>query len=69
MTKITKDMVIGDILDKKPEAESVIAKYFGMGCFTCPGVRMESLELGASIHGIDAEQIVDEINALDSDKK
>lgn len=62
MNKITKDMVIGDILDKKPESEKVIAKYFGTTCFTCPGVRMESLELGAAMHGLDVDEIVKEIN-------
>jgi hybrid cluster-associated redox disulfide protein len=68
MEKITKDMVIGDILDKKPDAQKVIAKYFGQTCFTCPGSRMESLELGASMHGLDANQIVKEINELDEKK-
>jgi len=68
MSKITKDMVIGDILDKNPAAQKVIAKYFGETCFSCPGVRMESLELGASMHGVDAEEIVKEINDLDEEK-
>lgn len=68
MTKINKDMVIGDVLDKKPEAQGLIAKYFGTGCFTCPGVRMESLELGAAIHGFNVEDLVNEINALDEEK-
>lgn len=69
MSKITKDMVIGDVLDKKPEAEDIIAKYLGTSCFNCPGVKMESLELGASMHGVDVEKIVDEINALDEKKE
>jgi len=69
VTKITKDMVIGDILDKKPASEKIIAKYFGTGCFSCPGVRMESLELGAAMHGTDPDQIVKEINELEGEKK
>ena len=68
LSAITKYMVIGDVLDKKPEAQNIIAKYFGMGCFTCPGVRMESLELGASIHGFNVDDLVNEINALDDEK-
>lgn len=68
MSKITKDMVIGDVLDKKPEAEKVISKYFGTTCFTCPGVRMESLELGASMHGLDVNEIVKEINNIKEEK-
>ena len=65
MAEINKNMVIGDVLDKKPAAEKVIAKYFGNACFSCPGVRMESLELGASIHGIDVDTMIKEINEIE----
>lgn len=61
---ITKEQVIGDILEKKPEARTVIEKYFGMGCFTCPGMKMESIAFGATMHGVDPEVMVREINAL-----
>ncbi|MEW6409000.1 MAG: DUF1858 domain-containing protein [Nitrospirota bacterium] len=64
-TVITKDMVIGDILKEKPSAVRVIEKYFGQGCFTCPGMKMEDLKFGAMMHGIDPEVIVKEINELD----
>lgn len=66
---ITKDMVIGDVLDKKPQAQSIIAKYFGTGCFTCPGVRMESLEMGAQIHGFNVDDLINEINSLKDEEK
>ncbi|HDZ86231.1 MAG TPA: DUF1858 domain-containing protein [Actinobacteria bacterium] len=65
MAEINKNMVIGDVLDKKPAAEKVIAKYFGNACFSCPGVRMESLELGASIHGIDVDIMIKEKNEIE----
>lgn len=61
---ITKDTVIGEVLEIKPEAIEVIRKYFGEGCFTCPGINMESIDFGAMMHGVDPQQIIDEINGL-----
>ena len=62
MTEITKDMLIGDILD----ADRGTAKYFlemGMHCLGCPSSQMESLEEAAMVHGIDADLLVEKINA------
>jgi hybrid cluster-associated redox disulfide protein len=61
---ITKDSNIGDVIKDNPEAMKVIEKYFGQGCFTCPGIKMESLSFGAMMHNIDPEVIVKEINEL-----
>ena len=63
--KITKDSIIGDVLKQNPEAMKVIQKYFGSGCFTCPGMNMESISFGAMMHNIDPEAIVKEINELE----
>lgn len=65
-TKVTKDSIIGDVIKQNPRAETIIEKYFGRGCFTCPGVKMESIGFGASMHGVDPEVIVNEINALEN---
>jgi hybrid cluster-associated redox disulfide protein len=63
--KITKDTVIGDVVKRSPEAKKVIEKYFGNGCFTCPGINMESIAFGSTMHNIDPNKIVTEINALE----
>jgi hybrid cluster-associated redox disulfide protein len=63
--KITKDTVIGDVLKANPAAIKVIQKYFGQGCFTCPGMNMESISFGALMHNIDPEVIVKELNDLE----
>jgi hypothetical protein len=42
---VTKDSVIGDVIREHPGARDVIQKYFGGGCFTCPGINMESISL------------------------
>ena len=63
--KFNKDMVIGEVLKANPEAIKVIQKYFGHGCFTCPGMNMESISFGAMMHNIDPEVIVKELNDLE----
>ncbi len=51
--KITKKTTIGELLDKYPKAEKILEKYMGRtGCITCPGRMMESLEMGAMVHGV-----------------
>lgn len=60
--KITKTMSIGEVLQRYPATEKVFLKYFGQGCFTCPGAKMEDIAFGAGMHGIDPEVIVKELN-------
>lgn len=62
---ITKDSNIGEVIRTVPGAKKVIEKYFGGGCFTCPGINMESIAFGAMMHNLDPNRIVDEINALE----
>lgn len=63
--KFTKDSLIGDIINSSPAAMKVIEKHFGNGCFTCAGVKMESLSFGAMMHNMDPEKIVKELNELE----
>lgn len=61
MTEITKDTLIGNILD----ADRGTAKYFlemGMHCLGCPSARGESIEQACMVHGVDVNSLVDEIN-------
>ncbi len=60
--KITKEMSIGEVIEKYPETAKVFEKFFGQGCFTCPGSKMENIAFGATMHGMDAETIVKELN-------
>jgi hybrid cluster-associated redox disulfide protein len=63
--KVTKDSIIGEVLRTVPGAKAVIEKYFGNGCFTCPGINMESIAFGSMMHNLDPNKIVDEINAAE----
>ncbi len=59
---ITKNSVIGDILDKYPET----AEYFfeiGMHCLGCPASRGETVEQACAVHGTDADKLIEKINA------
>ena len=63
--KFNKDMVIGEVLKINPNAIKVIQKYFGQGCFACPGMNMESVSFGAMMHNIDPEVVMKELNELE----
>jgi iron-sulfur cluster repair protein YtfE (RIC family) len=64
VVEVTKDSVIGEVIKAVPGAEKVIEKYFGNGCFTCPGINMESISFGATMHNVDPEKVVAEIRQL-----
>ena len=49
MFRITKDLTIGELLDKAPELASVL-NGIGMHCTGCPSARAESLEQAADVH-------------------
>lgn len=59
--EITKDTIIGDILDRDPGT----AQFFfeiGMHCLGCPASRGESIEAACMVHGTDADELVAKIN-------
>ena len=58
---ITKEMIIGEVVDGHPETVEVFNKY-GMGCLGCPATAFENIEQGAIMHGIDVEQLVADLN-------
>jgi hypothetical protein len=63
-TDITHESLIGDVIRNLPGGEDVIKKHFGNGCFTCPGMNMESISFGAMMHGLEPEPIVRELREL-----
>jgi len=64
IAEVTKDSMIGDVIKRVPGAEDVIRKYFGVGCFTCPGINVESITFGAAMHNVDPEIIVEDIRKI-----
>ena len=62
MATVTKDTIIGDILDMDPTtAEFFLA--MGMHCLGCPASRGESVEQACQVHGVDCDELVAKINA------
>lgn len=59
---IRADQVLGDILAAHPETEAVFRKYYGSGCFTCPGQATETVKQSAMIHNVDVKKLLDELN-------
>ena len=49
--KVTKDTIIGDILDINAEAAAPIFFGMGMHCLGCPASRGESVEQACMVHG------------------
>lgn len=59
---VTKNSVIGEILD----ADRETGKYFleiGMHCLGCPSARGETIEQACLVHGVDADALVEKLNA------
>ena len=59
--KVTKESIIGDVLDFAPAT----AKFFfeiGMHCLGCPHSRGESIQDACLVHGTDADALVKKIN-------
>ena len=61
MVAITKDTVIGDILDIAPQTAPIFFSI-GMHCLGCMMSHFENLEQACAVHGIDADALVDQIN-------
>jgi hybrid cluster-associated redox disulfide protein len=59
---IRPDNILGDILSVYPETVNVFKKYYGEGCFSCPGQATESVKQSAMMHNISEKQILAELN-------
>ncbi|MBO7364249.1 MAG: DUF1858 domain-containing protein [Lachnospiraceae bacterium] len=61
MAQINKDTLIGDLLRLDPTVAPILMGA-GMHCLGCPASQGESIELACMVHGIDADQVVEELN-------
>ena len=61
MKRITRETVIGDIL----EADEGAVKFFvdmGMHCLGCPASRRETVEQACDVHSVDVDKFLEDIN-------
>ena len=59
---ITKDTIIADILDFDPDTAPFFLEI-GMHCLGCPASRGESVADACAVHGVDADALIEKINA------
>ena len=59
---ISKDTKIGDLLQEFPDKAEILLAA-GMHCLGCPASQAETLEEACDVHGIDVEELVNELNA------
>jgi hybrid cluster-associated redox disulfide protein len=62
MDMITKEMAIGEVVEKFPQSVEVFLRH-GLMCFGCAVARFENVEQGARAHGIDVEALITDLNA------
>ncbi|MCH5349136.1 MAG: DUF1858 domain-containing protein [Oscillospiraceae bacterium] len=60
-SKITEDMIIGEILDMDPDTAPFFLEM-GMHCLGCPASRGESLAEACAVHGVNPADMVAKLN-------
>ncbi len=60
--EITKNSIIGDVLDKYPETAELFFSI-GMHCLGCPASRGETIAEACDVHGADADSLVAALNS------
>lgn len=58
---IEKTTTIGELLEKCPEKAEILLNA-GMHCLGCPASQAETLEEACAVHGIDVDELVEELN-------
>ena len=61
MTKITKDMIIAEIINVDRNLAAILMAS-GMHCIGCPSAQGETLEEACLVHGMDVEELVAKLN-------
>lgn len=62
MAQITKETMIGELLNINIEAAAPVLMGIGMHCLGCPASQMETIEEAAAVHGIDPDELVKMLN-------
>jgi hybrid cluster-associated redox disulfide protein len=65
-TRFSRDMTILEALQAHPRSREVFLRY-GMTCVNCMGAQMESIEVGARMHEMDVDELVEELNRLEEE--
>jgi hybrid cluster-associated redox disulfide protein len=63
MATVNKDMTFMEVMRMNPEVVKVLGS-FNLGCVGCMGAQHETLEQGATAHGLDVDELVAALNAV-----
>ena len=63
VSKITKDMTLGEVITRYPESAEVMMEY-GLHCIGCHVAAWESVEEGAKAHGLDDKQVKEMLDKM-----
>lgn len=61
--KVNKDMLMGQLVRMDPVVVEVLLRE-GMHCIGCPSSQRESLEQACMVHGLDVDEVVEDINMV-----
>ena len=61
MAKVTKETMIGELLQINENVAPLLLNI-GMHCLGCPSPQMETIAEAAMVHGIDPDELVNDIN-------
>ncbi|MBP1568241.1 MAG: DUF1858 domain-containing protein [Oscillospiraceae bacterium] len=62
MAQVTKNTMIGELLNINAEAVAPVLMGIGMHCLGCPSSQMETIEEAAAVHGLNADELVNMLN-------
>lgn len=62
MPAIDRRTRIAAMLQEYPQTAAVLQRHH-LGCFGCQGARHETIESGATAHGLDVETLLRDLNA------
>ena len=60
MFKVTPQTTIGELLEFNPGIADILSNI-GMHCVGCPSSRNETLEQAAQVHGLDPDDLTEDI--------
>lgn len=59
---IGKQSIIGEVIRDYPGTEEVFRRFYGEGCFSCPGQAYETIAQSAMMHNVELDEILKELN-------
>lgn len=62
---ISKDMILGKVIAKFPQAAEIMLEY-GLHCIGCHVAAEETIEQGAKAHGLTDEQVEEMVSKMNT---